>query len=112
GAERVVEDPEVAVATAQHGLGHDGLHLLRHDADVGARAVVIAEAIEAEAVVEPAEQADVVLQRDVGAPAAAAAAESTAATAAESAATATAGTATACRYAGRSTATAGALAAA
>src|SRR5262245_6165645 len=66
----LVEDPQVAIATAHDRVWHDGLHLLRHEADIGLVAAVVTEAIEAEAVVEPAEQRDVVLERYVGAPAA------------------------------------------
>ena len=59
--------------------GHHGLHLLRHHADIGLVAAVVAEAIEAEAVVEMAEHDDVVLQPDVGLVASATTATSTAA---------------------------------
>src|SRR5262245_16849405 len=80
-AELVVEDSQVAVAAAHDRVRHDGPHLLRHDADIGAVAAVVGEAIEAEAVVEMAEQDDVVLERNIGPPAAAAAAAATATTA-------------------------------
>src|SRR5262245_2108679 len=84
-AEPIVEDAQVAVAPAHDCLRHDGLHVLRHHADIGLVAAVVAEAIEAEAVVEMAEQRDVVLQRNIRPPtaaspeAAATAAEATAA---------------------------------
>ena len=87
-AEPVVVDPEIAVAAARHRVRHHRLHLLRHHADIGLVAAEIAEAVVAEAVVEMAEQDDVVLQRDVGTPATAAATAATAAT--ESAAAAAA----------------------
>jgi hypothetical protein len=67
------------------------LHFLRHDADIGLVAAVIAEAIEPKAVVEPAEKGDVVLKRNVGPPAA---------------------SSSATRYAGRSSTTAKTLTAA
>src|SRR5689334_13916499 len=90
-AELVVVNAQIAVAAARDRLWHHGLHLLRHHADKGLVAAEIAEAIEAEAVIEMAEQHDVVLQRDVGAPAAAtptptAAKTASAATTAEAAA--------------------------
>jgi len=47
------------------------LHLLRHDADIGSIAAVIAEAIVPKIVVETAEEDNVVLEQDIGAPAAA-----------------------------------------
>src|SRR4029077_1354992 len=58
---------------------HDRLHFLRHHADIGLLAPIITEAIEAEAVVELAEERDAVLELDVRAPAAAATAETAAA---------------------------------
>src|SRR5262245_22369625 len=64
-----------------HRLRHDSLHLLRHHADIGAVAAVVAEAIVAEPVGQMAEQNDIVLERDVG---------SSATTAATAAATTTA----------------------
>src|SRR5215510_13135333 len=57
--ELFVEDSQIAVAAAHNGAGHDRLHLLRHHADIGPVAAVVAEAIIAEAVVEMAEQHDV-----------------------------------------------------
>ena len=54
------------------------MHLLRHNADIEFVAAVIGEAIEAEAVVEPAQQGDVVLEPNVGAASAAPAAAATA----------------------------------
>src|SRR5262245_60539710 len=92
-AELIVEDAQVAVAPAHDCLRHDGLHLLRHHADIGLVAAVVAEAIEAEAVVEMAEQRDVVLQGNIGPPTAAAA--KTAAASPEAAATAAESTAAA-----------------
>src|SRR5215510_7092538 len=70
-AELLVEDSEVAVTAAHNRLRHDRLHFLRHHTHVGLVAADIAEAVEPEAVVEMTEQGDVVLERDVGAPAAA-----------------------------------------
>src|SRR3954466_5657649 len=82
-------DPELAVAHAQitvlaahHRVGPYRLHLLGDHADVGAGAAVVDEAVEAETVLEMAEQRDVMLQPDVGAPAAAAATTAASATAA------------------------------
>src|SRR5215475_16218705 len=86
-AEPVIEDPQIAVATAHDRVRHDRLHLLRHHADIGLVAAVVAEAIEAEAVVEMAEQRDVVLERNIRPPSAATATAAAAAAAAEAAAT-------------------------
>src|SRR6185437_7118565 len=90
GSERQPElfviDPEIAVCPARHRIRPDGLHLLRDDADISLVAPEIAEAIVAEAIIETAEQDDVVFQGKVGAPASAA----TTAAAASSAEAATA----------------------
>ena len=79
-AELLVQDLKVAVPTAHDRLRHDRLHFLRHDADIGSVAAEITEAIEPKAVVEMAENGDVVLQRNIGTPAAAATAASSSAT--------------------------------
>ena len=70
---RLEFDPEPAVKNAQgavpimnNGLRHDSLNLLRHYADIGTVASVIAEAIVAEAIRKMTEQNDIVLERDVG----------------------------------------------
>jgi hypothetical protein len=84
--EHFVVHPEGAVPAAADRIRHDDLHLLRHHADIGLVAAVVAEAIEAKAVVELTEKSDVVLEGDVG-PAATATAAAPAA-AAESPATA------------------------
>src|ERR1700722_19396120 len=65
-AELVVVHTQIAVAIARDRFRYDLLHLLGHDADIGLVAAVVAEAIEAQAVVETAEQRDVVLEHDVG----------------------------------------------
>src|ERR1700730_13283571 len=67
-AELVVGDTQIAVAAAQYRRGHDCLDFLRHHADIGLVAAVVAEAIEAEAVIEVAEKGDVVLKHHVGSP--------------------------------------------
>ena len=72
-------NPEITIAAARHRARHDRFHLLRHDPDIGLVAAEIAEAVIAEAVVQMPEQDDVVLQRDIGAPATTAATTSTAA---------------------------------
>ena len=61
-------DTQIAVAAAQYRRGHDCLDFLRHHADIGLVAAVVAEAVEAEAVIEVAEKEDVVLEHDVGSP--------------------------------------------
>src|ERR1700722_16649951 len=85
--ELVVVHTQIAVAAARDRFRHDLLHLLGHDADIGLVAAVVAETIEAEAIVDVAEQSDVVLEPDIRS-ASAAAATTTAATAHASAATA------------------------
>src|SRR4051794_62142 len=77
-ADLVVEDPQLAVGTLRHRLRHHCLHFLRHAADVTRMAAVVDKAIEAEAVVEIAEERDVVLQRHVRTPATATTATTTA----------------------------------
>src|SRR5260370_31978396 len=67
-AELVVEDPQIAVAAAQYRGGHDCLDFLRHHADISLVAAVVAEAVEAEAVIEGAEKRDVVLKHHVRSP--------------------------------------------
>src|SRR5215212_12164334 len=66
--ELVVGDPQIAVAAAQYRRGHDCLDLLRHHADIGLVAAVVAEAVEAEAIIKVAEKRDVVLKHHVGSP--------------------------------------------
>jgi hypothetical protein len=63
--ESLIQDPQVAVLTADDRLGHHGLDLLRHHADVNLPTAIVSEAVEAKPVVEPAEQHDVVLEPDV-----------------------------------------------
>src|SRR5258707_11692824 len=66
--EFAVENPEIAVSTAHDRFRHDCLHFLRNDADVCVVASIVSKAIEAEIVVETAEQHSVVLQCEVGSP--------------------------------------------
>ena len=68
----VVGNAHVAVRAARYRFRHHGLHLLRHHPDIGGVAAVVDEAIIAEAVVEPPEQHDIVLEAHVGATPAAA----------------------------------------
>src|SRR5262249_46605158 len=65
-AELVVIDSEEPIRPPHHGLRHDRLHLLRHDTHIGRHAAVVAEPIEPEAIVEPAEEPNVVLERNIG----------------------------------------------
>src|SRR5690348_2871744 len=60
--ELFIENPQVAITTAHHCFGHDRLHLLRQNPDVDLVIAVIDEAIEANAVVETADNLDVVLE--------------------------------------------------
>ncbi len=73
-AELVVEDPQIAISIAGDRLRHHRPHFLCDDADVGVVAAIVAEAVEADAVVQTAEQDDVMLEPDIGPAAAAAAA--------------------------------------
>src|SRR3954467_6789190 len=84
-------DAEIAVRATGYGFGHQVLHFLRDDTDIGLAAAEIAEAIVAETIGEMTEQYNIVLQCDVGASSTTtAAAEATAAASApETATTAT-----------------------
>src|SRR5260370_14523608 len=73
-AEPVVENRQIAIPITGDRLRHDCLNFLRHYANIGVVAAVVAEAIEAEAIVEVAEQDDVVLEPEIGPPTPAAAA--------------------------------------
>src|SRR5438552_1294113 len=84
-SELVIEDLQVAVAAARDRLRHDRQNFLRHHADMGLVAAVVAESIEAEAVVEMAMQRDVVLEHHIGSPATAGAAAPAATTTADAA---------------------------
>src|SRR5689334_20823517 len=104
-AKLLVIDPQIAVLAAHNGVRCYGLHFLRHHADIGARAAVVAEPVVPQAVVEMAKQDDVMLERDVRAPSAAATTASAAAAAA-AATTATAGACAAATAAAHAAATA------
>src|SRR5262249_12028348 len=78
-AQLVIEAPQVAVAPADDRPRRNRQHFLRHHANIGPVAAVVAEAIEAKAVIEMAEKNDVMLERDIGSPSAAAAAATAAA---------------------------------
>src|SRR5580658_6214239 len=74
----VVGNAHIAVRAARYRFRHHGPHLLRHHPDIGGVAAVVDETIIAEAVVEPPEQYDVMLEAHVGAtPAAATSAAAT-----------------------------------
>src|SRR3974377_1075951 len=66
-AELLVVHQQIAVAAPRHRSRHNPFDLLGHDADIGLIAAVVAEAIEAKAVVQITEKNDVVLQSDIGA---------------------------------------------
>src|SRR5262247_3824239 len=69
--ELFIVDSQVAVAAAHNGARHDRLHLLRHHADIGPVAAVVAEAIITDAVAEMAEQNDIMLEHHIRSPSAA-----------------------------------------
>src|SRR3954468_7063520 len=83
-AQPVVIYAQDTLGIAAHRIRPHELHLLRHHADIGLVASVVAEAIEAKSVVETAEVRDVVLHPDAGAASAASATTPTPATAAGS----------------------------
>src|SRR5262245_32211935 len=74
--ELFVVDPQIAVAAANDRRRHDRLHLLRHDTDISPVAAVIGKAIEPKAVLEMADQGDVLFEPDIGTPTTAPAATS------------------------------------
>ena len=87
-ADLVVMDSQVSIAAAHHRCRHNRLDLLRHHADIELFLAVVGEAVKAKTIVESAQQDDVMLERDVGPPASAAA---PAAAAPKASSTATAG---------------------
>ena len=107
---------QIATPAAHDSFGFDGLNFLRHYADVDFVAPIVAETVKAEAVVETAQQGDIVLKPDVGpvaaeaAPAKPAAAKPAVATAEAAAAKPTVATAEAA--AGKTAAVAAAVASA
>src|SRR5215213_2467631 len=54
-SETAVIHPHIAIAAAHHGIRHDGFDFLRHHTHIGLLAAVVAEAVEAETVIEMAE---------------------------------------------------------
>jgi hypothetical protein len=68
----LIEHPQVTVGPARDRLRNHLLHFLSQDAHVNLAAAVVAEAIEAQAVVESDQEDNVVLQPDVGTPSASA----------------------------------------
>src|SRR5262249_17132408 len=69
--ELIVEHPEIAIATAHDRFRHYHADFLGNYANIGFLFTIIDKSIEAEAIVETAKQFDVVLEPDIGAPAAA-----------------------------------------
>src|SRR5262249_57299492 len=89
----VVEHDQVAVPTADDCLRHHRLHFLRDHANVGLVAAIVAEPIEAQAIVEITEQRDVMFEHGIGPSAATASAATTTPSAASAHARAAAATA-------------------
>ena len=81
----VVIDPEIAIAAARHRARQYDLDLLRYHADIGLVTADITEAVIAEAIVEMAEQHDVVFQCKIRPSPSATTSESAASTTPESA---------------------------
>src|SRR5271155_1903489 len=82
-SKQIIGNAHIAVSAARDRFRRDGLHLLRHHADVDCVAAVVDEAVVAEAVIEPTEQHDIVLEAHVRAtPTSSSAAPATSATAA------------------------------
>jgi hypothetical protein len=99
-------DSEITIAAAPDRIGPQRLHFLRDDADISFLSAQIAEPVVAEAVIKMTKQDDVVLQREIRAPSAAAsktasatATESTSAATSEAAAPHHARSATSTRHA-------------
>jgi len=67
-AELAVEHAQIPIPATHDSIRGDRLNFLSNDADIGFAAAVIAEAVEAEAVIKVAEQRYVVLERDVRPP--------------------------------------------
>jgi hypothetical protein len=65
-ANLIVKDSQITVPAARDRIGHNRLHLLSDNPDVGSFAAIINEAIEAKAVVEMPEQGDTVLKPKIG----------------------------------------------
>ena len=63
--EPVVGNAHVTVDAARYSFGHHDLHLLRHHPDIGGVSAIVDEAIITEAVVEPPEQHDIVLEAHI-----------------------------------------------
>ena len=93
----LVRHPKIAVATDSDRVGPYGSDFLCNHPDVTLLAAVIGEAVVTEAVVEPAQQHDIVLQLDVRAAPTAATAAATAKATAATAAKASSATAAECR---------------
>jgi hypothetical protein len=64
--EPVVKNAQGAIPITNNGLRQDRLNFLRHHADIGTVAAVIAETIVAETIRKITEQNDIVLEGDVG----------------------------------------------
>jgi hypothetical protein len=84
--ELTVIHPQIAITAASHRFWCDLGDLLGDHPDIGRVAAIIAEAIEAKAIVQIADKNDVMLESDVRTPSAAATAAATATTAATAAA--------------------------
>jgi hypothetical protein len=65
-AQSIINDAQVAVPAAPHCLWRESLYLLCHDANIGLHPAVIDETVEAEAIVEAADKADVMFKPDIG----------------------------------------------
>jgi hypothetical protein len=87
----LVEDTQGAVTIAHNGFWHEGLHFLRHHADISLVTAVVAEAIVAKSIREMTEKNNIVFERNVGS-ASATASATTASTTATTTAEATAAT--------------------
>src|SRR6185295_13485576 len=80
-AKPVIMHAQIAVAAARDCIGPDHADLLRHHPDIGLLASVIGKAIVAQAILQMAEQHDVMLERNIRTASAAAAESAAAATA-------------------------------
>ena len=105
----VVTDAKHTITVALDRLRHQRLHFLRHHANVGAVAPVVAEPIIAKTVRQVSKQSDIVFDADVGSPAPSTAASATKTAARETASAADATPATTCGGKGSAAVSAGEL---
>src|SRR6185437_17160083 len=63
--EPIVEDPQVAIGTADNRVWHHRLYLLSNHTDISSVTSIVREAIQADAIGKMPKKNDVVLERDI-----------------------------------------------